>query len=95
MKNLKEPEVRRIIHSCEDGIHLCHCCALDVMAQGPTEFAARRNLTEVVMLLHESCTELGSRDELFRELGFHETSAGLLPPARCYSRCCPCQPEGD
>ena len=95
MKDLKDSEVRRVVHRCEGGMHLCHCCALDVMAQGLTEIAARRNLTEAVTLFHESCTELGSRDELFRELGFSDTPSGVSPPARCYSHCCPCQPEGD
>ena len=95
MKNLKDSEARRIAHSCEGGLHLCRCCALDVMAQGPTEAAARQNLIEAVTLFHESCAELGSRDEIFRELGFRDTPAGVSPPARCYSRRCPCQPEED
>jgi predicted RNase H-like HicB family nuclease len=95
MKELKGSELRRVVHSREGGMHLCYCCALDVMTQGPTEVAARRNLTEAVMLFHESCTELGSRDELFRELGFCDTPAGVSPPARCYSSSCPCRPEED
>lgn len=95
MNDLKDPKARRVVHSNEGGMHLCHCSALDVMTQGPTEAAARRNLTEAVMLFHESCIELGSRDELFRERGFRVTPEGLSPPACCYSRCCPCQPEED
>ena len=95
MQDLKDPGARRIAHSCEGGMHLCRCCALDVMTQGPTEAAARRNLTEAVELFLASCADLGSRDEIFRELGFCDTPAGILPPARCYSRCCPCGPEED
>ena len=95
MNDLKSTGVSRVAQSCEEGMHLCRCRALDLMTQGPTEAAARRNLTEAVALFHASCAELGSRDEIFRELGFCDTPAGVIPPARCYSRCCPCLPEED
>lgn len=95
MNDLKVPELQRIAHGCEGGIYLCHCCALDVMTQGATKVAARRNLTEAVALFFESCSEMGMRDEIFQELGFRDTPTGVFPPARCYSRCCPCQPEED
>ncbi len=95
MQDLKDMRAQRVAHSCEGKLHLCRCCALDLMTQGPTEAAARRNLTEAVELFHASCAELGSRDEIFRELGFRDTAAGITPPARCYSHCCPCLPEED
>jgi hypothetical protein len=95
MQDMKNAATGRIAHSCEGELHLCRCCALDVMTQGPTADAARRNLTEAVELFQASCAELGSRDEIFRELGFRDTPAGVTPPARCSSRCCPCLPEED
>jgi len=80
MQDLKDAKARRVVRSREREIHLCRCRALDVITQGPTEAAARQNLTEAVTLFLESCAELGSRDEIFRELGFRDTPAGVSPP---------------
>ncbi len=54
---------------------VAECSPLDVFSQGPTKEKALDNLVEALQLFVETCFEMGTLGEVFKECGFHPGDA--------------------